>query len=262
MNKNDDKYMGVHGMTSEQLKTMPLLPLRGLLVFPSVVLHLDVGREKSIASIEKAMIEEKIIMLAAQKKVSVSDPKEDDIYHIGTIAKINQMLKLPNGTIRVLVEGLGRGEIVQYIHNDTDGITVDVKELDEIRGKSNEEEALMRSLLQQFEQYINVSHKITRETLESVSDIDDPGRFAGIITYHLALKLKNKQLLLETLTVIDRMKHLIKAVSNEKKVLDLEQKIGKRVKTSMERTQKEYYLREQLIAIQKELGEHDGKTGE
>ncbi|HLQ71277.1 MAG TPA: LON peptidase substrate-binding domain-containing protein, partial [Bacillota bacterium] len=227
-------------MTSEQLKTMPLLPLRGLLVFPSVVLHLDVGREKSIASIEKAMVEEKIIMLAAQKKVSVSDPKEDDIYHIGTIAKINQMLKLPNGTIRVLVEGLGRGEIVQYIHNDTDGITVDVKELDEIRGKSNEEEALMRSLLQQFEQYINVSHKITRETLESVSDIDDPGRFADIITYHLALKLKNKQLLLETLSVIDRMKHLIKAVSNEKKVLDLEQKIGKRVKTSMERTQKEY----------------------
>src|SRR5699024_1233531 len=250
-------------MTStEQFTTIPLLPLRGLLVFPSMVLHLDVGREKSIASIEKAMVEKKIIFLTAQKKVSVTEPKKDDIFAIGTVAKINHMIKLPNGTIRVLVEGLYRGEMTRYIHNDSDSVSVEVKKLIEERGNANEEEALMRSLLEQFERYITVSQKMTKETLESVSDIDEPGRFADMITSHLSLKLKNKQRLLETLSVTDRMKHLIKAISNEKKVLDLEQKIGKRVKTSMERTQKEYYLREQLKAIQKELGEHDGKTGE
>lgn len=250
-------------MTStEQFTTIPLLPLRGLLVFPSMVLHLDVGREKSIASIEKAMVEKKIIFLTAQKKVSVTEPKKDDIFAIGTVAKINHMIKLPNGTIRVLVEGLYRGEMTRYIHNDSDSVSVEVKKLIEERGDANEEEALMRSLLEQFERYITVSQKMTKETLESVSDIDEPGRFADMITSHLSLKLKNKQRLLETLSVTDRMKHLIKAISNEKKVLDLEQKIGKRVKTSMERTQKEYYLREQLKAIQKELGEHDGKTGE
>src|SRR5699024_7247203 len=164
-------------MTStEQFSTIPLLPLRGLLVFPSMVLHLDVGREKSIASIEKAMVDDKTIFLAAQKKVGLSDPKEDEIYKIGTIARVNHMLKLPNGTIRVLVEGLSRGEAIQYIHNDKEGITVDVKKLEEKRGHAHEEEALMRSLHQQFEQYIKVSHKITKETLESVSDIEDPGR--------------------------------------------------------------------------------------
>lgn len=249
-------------MTTENIATIPLLPLRGLLVFPSMVLHLDVGREKSIASIEKAMVEDKVVFLAAQKKVSLTEPKEDDIYQVGTTAKVNHMLKLPNGTVRILVEGLHRGEIIQYIHNDTNGITVDVKQLEEKRGQANEEEALMRSLLDQFEQYINVSQKITKETLESVSDIEEPGRFADMVTSNLSLKLKNKQTLLETLSVTDRIHHLIKVVSNEKKILGLEQQIGQRVKTSMERTQKEYYLREQLKAIQKELGEHDGKTGE
>lgn len=242
--------------------TIPLLPLRGLLVFPSMVLHLDIGREKSIASIEKSMVERKLVLLVSQKNVSDNEPNEDDIYQIGTIAKVNHMVKLPNGTIRVLVEGLQRAEIINYVHNDTDGITVEVKRLIEERDNKHEEEALMRTLLQQFEQYIKVSQKLTKETLNSVTDIEDPGKFADTITSHLSLKLKHKQVLLETLPVIERMQYLMRAISDEKQILELEHKIGDRVKTSMERTQKEYYLREQLKAIQKELGEHDGKTGE
>ncbi|WP_077327268.1 endopeptidase La [Virgibacillus siamensis] len=247
-------------MTNET-KQLPLLPLRGLLVFPSMVLHLDVGRDKSVAALEKAMMDDQIIFLAAQKKVSLDNPEPKDIYRIGTLAKVKQMLKLPNGTIRVLVEGLQRGEITQFI-DEEDAVTVEIQEIEEQHGQKNEEEALMRSLLSQFEQYIKVSHKITKETLATVSDIDEPGRLADLITSHLSLKLKDKQELLEIINVKERLQHLVKLISNEKKVLDLEKKIGQRVKTSMEKTQKEYYLREQLKAIQKELGEKDGKTSE
>ncbi|MFC4556599.1 endopeptidase La [Virgibacillus kekensis] len=247
-------------MTNETIQ-IPLLPLRGLLVFPSMVLHLDVGRDKSVAALEKAMMGDQTIFLAAQKKVSLDEPKPQDIYRIGTLAKVKQMLKLPNGTHRVLVEGVHRGEIVRFVDEDNE-FSVEIKELEEVHGDKNEEEALMRSLLGQFEQYIKVSQKITRETLETVSDIDEPGRLADIVTSHLSLKLKDKQELLETENIKSRLQQLIKFISNEKKVLDLEKKIGQRVKSSMEKTQKEYYLREQLKAIQKELGEKDGKSGE
>lgn len=247
-------------MANENIQ-VPLLPLRGLLIFPSMVLHLDVGRDKSIAALEKAMMGDQSIFLAAQKKVSMEDPKPKDIYSIGTLAKVKQMLKLPNGTIRVLVEGLNRGEIAVY-NDEKDGFMVDVQKLDDVHGDENEEEALMRSLLKQFEQYTKISRKITNETFATVSDIDEPGRLADIITSHLSLKVKDKQELLEIVQVKTRLQKLIEIISNEKKVLDIEKKIGQRVKTSMEKTQKEYYLREQLKAIQRELGEHDGKTGE
>ncbi|WP_174613959.1 endopeptidase La [Virgibacillus ihumii] len=247
-------------MTNET-KELPLLPLRGLLVFPSMVLHLDVGRDKSVAALEKAMMDDSIIFLAAQKKVSLDDPEPKDIYRIGTLAKVKQMLKLPNGTIRVLVEGLNRGQITRFI-DEKDEFMVEIEKLSDEHGENNEEEALMRSLLRQFEQYIKVSQKITKETLETVSDIDEPGRLADLVTSHLSLKLKDKQELLEIVNVKQRLQHLVKLISNEKKVLDLEKKIGQRVKTSMEKTQKEYYLREQLKAIQKELGDKDGKNGE
>ncbi|WP_284139748.1 MULTISPECIES: endopeptidase La [unclassified Virgibacillus] len=240
---------------------LPLLPLRGLLVFPTMVLHLDVGRDKSIAALEKAMMEDQRIFLAAQKKVSVDDPKKEDIYHVGTIAKVNQMLKLPNGTIRVLVEGLNRGSIVQYVDDD-DSFLVDIEIMEDIDGDPHEEEALMRSLLSQFEQYLKLSRKITQETFATVSDIEEPGRLADIVTSHLPLKLKEKQELLETIAIVERLQKLIKLISNEQKVLDLEKKIGQQVKSSIEKTQKEYYLREQLKAIQNELGEKDGKSGE
>lgn len=240
---------------------LPLLPLRGLLVFPSMVLHLDVGREKSIAALEKAMVDDQIIFLAAQKKIRIEDPEPNEIYRTGTIAKVKQMMKLPNGTNRVLVEGLHRGEIINFVEKD-DEFIVEVKQLEEISGDQYEEEALMRSLLNQYEQYLKISRKVTKETYSTVEDIDEPGRLADIIASHLSLKIKEKQDLLELLEVKKRLKHLINFISNEKKVLNLEKKIGQRVKSSMEKTQKEYYLREQMKAIQKELGESDGKSGD
>ncbi|WP_163970150.1 endopeptidase La [Oceanobacillus halotolerans] len=241
---------------------LPLLPLRGLLVFPTMVLHLDVGREKSIAALERAMMDDQVIFLAAQKKVSMNEPTTEDIYRIGTVAKVNQMLKLPNGTMRVLVEGLNRGEIVRYLEDSGEEFFVEVEPIEETHGDDQEEEALMRSLLSLFEQYVKVSRKVTKETFNTVSDIDEPGRLADIITSHLSLKIKDKQELLEVDNSKERLQKLIDLLSNEKKVLDLEKKIGQRVKNSMEKTQKEYYLREQLKAIQKELGEKDGKLGE
>ncbi|MBR7796928.1 endopeptidase La [Agaribacter marinus] len=247
-------------MTKENMQ-LPLLPLRGLLVFPSMVIHLDVGRAKSIAALEKAMMDDQEIFLAAQKKDRLEEPEPKDIYSTGTLATVKQMIKLPNGTIRVLVEGLYRGEIVRYVEQNEEFV-VEIKKLEDIQTDYHEEEALMRSLLNQFEQYIKVSRKLTHETFDIVSDIEEPGRLADMITSHLSLKIKEKQELLETINVKDRLKQLVRIISNEKKVLDLEKKIGQRVKTSMEKTQKEFYLREQLKAIQKELGEKDGKSGE
>lgn len=246
---------------AQNIVELPLLPLRGLLVFPSMVLHLDVGRDKSVTALEKAMLGDQVIFLASQKKVSLDDPTPKDIYRVGTLAKIKQMLKLPNGTIRVLVEGTSRGEVVRYIDHEEEFVA-EIKEVEEVYGDVNEEEALTRSLLKHFEQYIKVSKKITQETLATVSDIEEPGRIADIITSHLPLKLKNKQELLEITDVTERLKLLLKLITDEKKVLYLENKIGEHVKTSMEKTQKEYYLREQLKAIQKELGEKGGKTSE
>ena len=247
-------------MTKKMIE-LPLLPLRGLLVFPSMVLHLDVGRDKSVIALEKAMMGDQFIFLAAQKKVSLDEPEPQEIYRTGTVAKIKQMIKLPNGTLRVLVEGMHRGEVIHYVE-DKDEFIVEVKELEEIHGEIAEEEALSRSLLKYFGQYIKVSRKISQETLATVSDIEEPGRLADIITSHLSLKLKDKQSLLEITNIKQRLEHLIRLIADEKKVLNLEKKIGEHVKTSMEKTQKEYYLREQLKAIQKELGESSGEKSE
>lgn len=240
---------------------LPLLALRGLLVFPSIVLHLDVGREKSIASLESAMMEDQLIFLVSQKEVATEDPLPDDIYRVGTVAKINQMLKLPNGTIRVLVEGLYRARIVKYTDEEKE-YHVEVKRLEDIHGDKHEDEALMRQLYSQFEQYIKVSKKLTKETLATVADIDESSRLTFMIGSHLPIKVKDKQKLMEIDDLKKRMQYLLTVISNEKKVLDLERKIGKRVQNSMEQTQKEYYLREQLKAIQKELGETEGKLSD
>ncbi|KGX88066.1 endopeptidase La [Pontibacillus marinus] len=248
-------------MAENNIIHIPLLPLRGLLVYPSMVMHLDVGRDKSVNAVEKAMVEDNFIFLAAQKEISVDEPGEEDIYKIGTLAKIKQMLKLPNGTIRVLVEGLNRAEIQEHL-DEEEYFKVAIQNLDEEHGDQVEEEALMRNLLQQFEQYIKVSKKISDETLASVKDIEIPGRLADIVTSHLSLKIKDKQKVLEMANVKERLQHIIDIINNEKEVLHLEKKISQRVKTSMERTQKEYYLREQMKAIQKELGDKDGKSGE
>ncbi|KAB2338743.1 endopeptidase La [Cytobacillus depressus] len=240
---------------------VPLLPLRGLLVYPTMVLHLDVGREKSIQALEKAMVEDHLIFLTTQKEISIDEPAEDDLYTIGTLTRVKQMLKLPNGTIRVLVEGLNRAQIIDF-KDEPDHYSVSIEVFDEEITKDVEDQALMRTMLEYFEQYIKVSKKVSAETYSAVADIEEPGRMADIISSHLPLKLKEKQVILETFDVKERMNRVIEIIHNEKEVLNLEKKIGQRVKKSMERTQKEYYLREQMKAIQKELGDKEGKTGE
>lgn len=243
------------------MRELPLLALRGVLVYPTVVLHLDVGRKKSIASLEAAMLDKQEIFLVAQKEVALEEPEPKDLYKVGTIAKINQMIKLPNGTMRILVEGLQRAEIIKFLDTEKEMI-VEVEPLEDIHEDKYEEEALMRQLMTQFEQYIKLSRKVTKEILASLVDVENPSRVTYMIASHLPIKMTDKQAILEINTLTNRMRHLLHVLANEQKVLDLEQKIGKRVQTSMERTQKEYYLREQLKAIQKELAESDGKLSE
>ena len=242
-------------------RELPLLPLRGLLVYPTMVLHLDVGREKSIRALEQAMVDDNKILLATQEEVHIEEPDAEQIYSIGTVARVKQMLKLPNGTIRVLVEGLQRAKIDEYLQQD-DYFVVSITYLQEEKAEENEVEALMRSLLNHFEQYIKLSKKVSPETLTSVTDIEEPGRLADVIASHLPLKMKDKQEILETTNIQERLEILLTILNNEREVLELERKIGNRVKKQMERTQKEYYLREQMKAIQKELGDKDGRQGE
>ncbi|MEY9091447.1 endopeptidase La [Paenibacillus sp. RC84] len=249
------------GPNKTRIRRLPLLPLRGLLVYPSMVLHLDVGREKSVKALEKAMIEDSMILLCSQAEVNIEEPAKEDIYRVGTISKVRQMLKLPNGTIRVLVEGVVRAEIVEYIAND-EFYEVNAKELPEEEVNDAEIDALMRTVLNQFEHYITLSKKVTPETLAAVSDIDEPGRLADVICSHLSLKIKDKQDILETVDVRSRLEKLLSILNNEREVLELERKISQRVKKQMEKTQKEYYLREQMKAIQKELGDKEGRAGE
>lgn len=247
--------------TQDTNRQIPLLPLRGLLVFPGMVLHLDVGRDKSIKALEKAMVDDNLILLATQEEIHIEEPTIDDIFSIGTVANVKQMLKLPNGTIRVLVEGISRAQILEYT-NEEEFFQVHIQLIEEDIDVNVEREALMRTLLSSFEQYISLSKKVVPETLASVSDIGEPGRLADIITSHLPLKIKDKQEILETLDVKERIEKLLNILQNEQEVLELEKKIGQRVKKQMEKTQKEYYLREQMKAIQKELGDKEGRTGE
>ncbi|WP_421380270.1 endopeptidase La [Bacillus salacetis] len=248
-------------MAKQKEITLPLLPLRGLLVYPTMVLHLDVGRDRSVQALEKAMVDDQYIFLTTQKDMNIDEPGVDDFYKMGTLTKVKQMLKLPNGTIRVLVEGIQRAEIREFT-NEEKFYEVTVITHEDSEEKESETEALMRTLLNYFEQYIKLSKKVSAETYSTVSDIDEPGRLADIVASHLPLKMKEKQKVLETLDIKERLQLVIQTINNEKEVLNLEKKIGQRVKRSMERTQKEYYLREQMKAIQKELGDKEGKTGE
>ncbi|MEW9500588.1 endopeptidase La [Jeotgalibacillus marinus] len=248
-------------MEEKNKYTVPLLPLRGLLVYPTMVLHLDVGRDRSVQALEQAMMEEHLIFLSTQKDMTVDQPEQEDLYSVGTLTKVKQMLKLPNGTIRVLVEGLERAKMTSFVEGDS-FYKVEIESLPDQPTKSPELEALMRTLTDYFEQYISLSKKVSNETLNTVTDIEEPGRLADIVASHLPLKIKLKQEILNTTDIKQRLIQVIETINNEKEVLSLEKKIGQRVKKSMERTQKEYYLREQMKAIQKELGDKDGKTGE
>ncbi|AOM82329.1 endopeptidase La [Salisediminibacterium beveridgei] len=246
---------------SDENKVLPLLPLRGLIVFPTMVLHLDVGRDKSIQALETAMVDNREIFLTAQKDVSTDEPSREELHEVGTVAKVNQMLKLPNGTIRVLVEGLHRAQVEELTEQET-YTQAEVTHVEERQEATVEEQALMRNLLDQFEEYLKLSKNITRETFESVTDIVEPGRMADIITSHLPLKVPQKQEVLDTFHVKERLELVLKTLTNEREVLGLERKIGQQVKRSMEKSQKEYYLREQMKAIQNELGEKESKESE
>lgn len=242
-------------------RTIPLLPLRGILVFPYMIIHLDVGREKSIGALEESMVHDRQIMLATQKEAQNDAPNPEDIFQFGTVAEIKQLLKLPGGTIRVLVEGLHRAKITEYIELDP-FYKVEIEEYTEAEVKTPEIEALTRTAIHQFEQWVKLSKKIPPETLVSVVVVEEPGRLTDLIASHLALKIEDKQALLDAVDIKERLGKLCEILGREMEILELEKKINVRVRKQMERTQKEYYLREQLKAIQKELGEKDDRTAE
>ncbi|MEG0384862.1 endopeptidase La [Solibacillus cecembensis] len=253
--------MEVNTRVNKIIKNMPILPLRGLLVFPSMVLHIDVGRERSVAALEHAMLSDSTIFLTTQKDLRVESPVKADLFDVGTTARVKQMLKLPNGTLRILVEGVNRAKMLRY--KDSGNFTVaDIEMYEDDSYKDSETEALMRTLLTYFEKYAKSSNKITTETIEMVLDIEEPGRLADVIASHLPIKVIEKQEILAITTIKKRLDHLIIRLHDEQEILNLEKKIGTKVKQAMERTQKEYYLREQMKAIQTELGDRDGKTGE
>lgn len=241
-------------------RIIPLLPLRGLLVFPNMVLHFDVGRDKSIGAMEEAMVTDQKILLVAQKDPKIDLPDKDQIYSTGTVAKIKQLLKMPQDTIRVLIEGLNRAVIDNYVETEP-FFKVEVREIFEEEEKAtSEEQALMRSVMSLFEHYLDLTRKLPPDIIITLSGITSPGRFADIIASHLAIKIEDKQKILETLSYKDRLNLLFELISQEIEILEIEKKINNRVKKQIEKSQKEYYLREQMKAIQKELGQQDERT--
>jgi ATP-dependent Lon protease len=244
-----------------ETKILPLLPLRGILVFPYMVIHLDVGRTKSVQAVEEAMIQDKIIFLTTQKEAQTDEPGEDDIFQMGTVAEVKQLLKLPGGTIRVLVEGIARAKVKRFISAEP-YFQVEVEQYSEEFPKNSEIEALMRSLVYQFEQYVKLSKRIPPETVVSVVNLEEPGRLADVIASHLSLRIEDKQDILESADIVKRLEKLCAIVAKELEIVELERKINIRVRKQMEKTQKEYYLREQMKAIQKELGEKDERMAE
>jgi ATP-dependent Lon protease len=239
---------------STTIPNLPVLPLRDVVVYPHMVIPLFVGREKSIHALDVAMKADKRIMLIAQKQPDVDDPKGDDLYRIGTVATILQLLKLPDGTVKVLVEGVDRARIdamhtgehyTADVTTEPDADTYDEKELD----------VLARSVISQFEQYVKLNKKVPPEVLTALAGIEQPGRLADTVAAHMALKLPEKQKVLEILDVRKRLEHVLVAIEGEMDVLQIEKRIRGRVKAQMEKSQREYYLNEQMKAIQKELGE-------
>ncbi|APJ04171.1 endopeptidase La [Silvanigrella aquatica] len=238
-------------------RTLPLLPLRELLVFPHTVVPLFVGREKSIKALDDAMARNREIFLAAQKKPKSNDPLPEEIYEFGTIAQILQLLRLPDGTVKILVEGKKRGRILKYVESN-EMLVVEINEIQEPSGRSAENEALVRTVKQAFDTYVKLNKKVPPEMVFSISSIEDESRLADTLVVQLAnLKLADKQRILETIDPAKRLEEIFSIIQSEIEILRVEKKIRARVKRQMEKTQKEYYLNEQMNAIQKELGNAD-----
>jgi ATP-dependent Lon protease len=238
------------------LREYPLLPLRDIVIFPNMVAPLFVGREKSIKALEYAMGQDKIIFLATQRKAKTDTPSEKDIFRTGAVATILQLLRLPDGTVKALVEGKKRGQIDKFVSNP-DFFMVQVEEIPEETEKDVQIEALMRSTSQAFEKYAKLNKKISQEMVLSVSSIDEPGRLADTIASHMPFKIEYKQNLLESIPHFKRLELLYSYISGEIEIIQTEHRIKGRVKKQMEKTQREYYLNEQMRAIQKEMGEKD-----
>ena len=234
----------------------PVLPLRDIVVFPHMIVPLFVGREKSVRALEDVMKDDKQILLIAQRNAADDDPSSDDIYEVGTISTVLQLLKLPDGTVKVLVEGVARARVIRFSEND-EFFEVYADVMPEKESEEAEIEALSRSVVSQFEQYLKLNKKVSPEVLVSVNQIEEYGKLVDTIASHLALKIPKKQELLEVDVVSERMEKVISFMEGEIGVLQVEKKIRSRVKRQMEKTQREYYLNEQLKAIQKELGESE-----
>ncbi|HTM10737.1 MAG TPA: endopeptidase La [Verrucomicrobiae bacterium] len=247
--KKDDK-------DKEGSLTVPLLPLRDIVVFPHMVVPLFVGRQRSIKALEEATQKQGPIFLSSQKDAKTNEPTENDIYRIGVLGNVVQMLKLPDGTVKVLIEGKRRAQVSKFVSHP-DFFLVEVDEVSEIVEKNTEVEALIREVHATFENYVKLKKKIPPEMVMSVSSIDDPGRLADTIVTHLGIKIEDRQNLLETLNATERLEKVLGHMRAEIEILEVERRIRSRVKKQMERSQKEYYLNEQMRAIQKELGEKD-----
>ncbi len=245
----------------EQLLTIPVLPLRDVVVYPHMVIPLFVGRDKSIQALESAMEKDKQILLVAQKSAAEDDPSPSDVYTIGTVSSILQLLKLPDGTVKVLVEGNKRARIVHFVANEN-FFNAQIVLIDENLGNDRESEVLVRSLITQFDQYVKLNKKVPPEILTSLSSIDDPSRLVDTIAAHMSLKIDEKQKILEIEDLRERFEHMMALIESEIDLLQVEKRIRGRVKRQMEKSQREYYLNEQMKAIQKELGEMEDVPNE
>ncbi|MDN5351112.1 MAG: ATP-dependent Lon protease [Clostridiales bacterium] len=244
-----------------KIVNMPLIPLRGLSIFPYMVLHFDVGRKKSIKALEAAMAKDQRIFLTTQFDIDIDSPGQSDFYKVGTVCKIKQMLKLPGDAIRVLVEGIQRAE-VDTIVEETPYFRVDVKTYTDDTTVDRESRALMRSCIGAFEKYIGISNRVSPDVILSVTAIEEPGRLADIIAAQLTLKTEQKQELIEAVEVKERLERLLKLLLTEVEILEVEKNINDKVKSQINKSQKEYYLREQIKAIRDELGEEDAQEDE
>lgn len=245
----------------ENKEIYPLLPLRDIVVYPKMIVPLFVGREKSIKALQSAIDNDQNIVLATQKDAAVEEPTSEDIYGVGTLGTIVQLVKLPDGTVKVLIEGIERVKIAQYIPNDS-FMKVEVEVLNDIEEDGIEIEALSRAVMSQFEEYVKLSKKTPPEVLVSVGQIEDYSKLVDTIASHLSLKIEDKQALLEGRTLQDRFNKILELMDAEITLLEVENRIKSRVKQQMEKSQKEYYLNEQMRAIQKELsdGEEDNEV--
>src|SRR5216683_638444 len=237
-------------------ETVPLLPLRELIVFPHEVYPILVGRQKSIKALEAAESGKRPILLAVQKDAGVSEPGPDDIYAVGTLGVVVQLLSLPDGTVKALLEGKTRARIVRYTSQD-EFFQVEVEEIEEVCERTPEVEALMRLVNATFDNYVRLSEKIPPDLVTSIASVDDPACLADKLVGHLGIKLEDTQSLLECTNPAERLERILGYLRSELEILEVETRIRSRVKKQMEKTQKEYYLNEQKCAIQKELGEKD-----